>query len=277
MAAASPDMPDQLRQNMDRNMTRGLTPGQQPGDNVQDSLDAAEKASSQDARDGAYLQAALAATRKGDAKARDYASKIDNADLRQQAYAFIDFSMVEQAIQKKDGAEVLRLAQSGALSDTQRTWAYTEAARLLKDDRAHALEALEAAAQSARKIDAADADRPRSLVAVATEFFAVDRNRAWELMSDAVKAANATPEFTGSDAGMASRIQSRGMVQMMNFPAPSFDLSGVFRSLGKEDMNRAVALAQTFTNEAPRAVATLAVARAVLEEKPATRASKQTQ
>jgi hypothetical protein len=266
MAAASPDMPDQLRQNMDRNMTRGLVPGSQPGDNVQDSLDAAEKASTQDARDGAYLQAALAASRKGDAKGRDYAAKIDNADLRQQAYAFIDFSSVNQAIQKKDGAEVLRLARDGELNNTQRTWAYTEAARLLKDDRAHVLEALEAAAQSARKIDAADADRPRSLVAVATEFFAVDRSRAWELMADAVKAANAAPEFTGTDAGMASRIQARGMVQMMNFAAPSFDLSGVFRSLGREDMNRAVALAQTFTNEAPRAVATLAIASAVLAE-----------
>jgi hypothetical protein len=276
VAAISPDVPEQRRQGMERDMNRGLVPDSQRSDGMQESLDAAEKATSQDARDAAYLQAALIASRKGDAKARDYASKIDNVELRQQAYAFVDFTAVNESIQKKDGAAVLRLAQSGDLNNTQRTWAYTEAARLMKDDRAHAIEALEAAAQSARKIDDADPDRPRALVAVATEFFNADRNRAWELMTDVVKAANAAPEFTGADAGMAARVQTRGMMSTVNFPAPSLDLTGVFRSLGKEDMNRAVALAQTFTNESPRAVATLAVARAVLEEKPPARASRQT-
>ena len=47
--------------------------------------------------------------------------------------------------------------------------------------------------------------------------------------------------------------------------APVFDLTGIFQTLARDDMNRAVALAQTFTNEAPRAVATLAIARAVLD------------
>jgi hypothetical protein len=274
MSAITPDLPEQARQGLDRNMSRGLVPDAQRSDGMQEALDAADRATDQDARDRAYLQAALIASRKGDAKARDYASKIDNVELRQQVYAFIDFTAVNQAIQKKDGMEVLRLAQAGELNHTQRTWAYTEAARLLKEDRAHALEALEAAFASARKIDADDPDRPRAMVAVATEFFSVDRNRAWELMSDVVKAANAAAEFTGTDAGMAARVQSQNMRSTINFPAPSFDLVGIFRTLGKDDMNRAVTLAQTFTNESPRAVATLAIARAVLEEKPAARASR---
>jgi hypothetical protein len=275
MAAVVPDMPEQQRQSMDRNMTRGLVPDSQRSDGMQDALDAAEKATTQDSRDAAYLQAALIASRKEDSKARDYASKIDNVDLRQQAYAFIDFTSVNQAIRKKDGMEVLRLAQAGELTDTQRTWAYTEAARLMKEDRAHALEALEAAFQSARKIDDADPNRPRAMVAVATEFFSADRNRAWELMAEVVKAANAAPEFTGTDASMSARLQTKGGSSMINFDAPTFDLVGVFSSLGKEDMNRAVALAQTFTGDAPRAVATIAIARAVLEEKkPAASASR---
>jgi hypothetical protein len=275
MAAVVPDLPEQQRQNLERNMTRGLVPESQRPDNTQAALDAAEKATDQESRDAAYLQAALSASRTEDSKARDYAAKIDNAELRQQAYAFIDFAAVNQAIRKKDGAEVLRLAQAGALTDTQRTWAYTEAARLMKEDRAHALEALEAAFQSARKIDAADPDRPRAMVAVATQFFSADRNRAWELMSEVVKAANASPEFTGVDASLSARLQTKGGSRVMNFDAPSFDLVGIFASLGKEDMNRAVTLAQTFTGEAPRAVATIAIARAVLEEKkPAATASR---
>ncbi|HVG28768.1 MAG TPA: hypothetical protein VM864_03515 [Pyrinomonadaceae bacterium] len=274
MSAVMPDLPPDMRQSFERNMTRGLVPESQRSDGMQEALDAAERATTQEARDSAYLQAALISSRKGDPKARDYASKIENANLREQAYAYVDFTAVNQAIQKKDGMEVLRLAQGGALTDTQRTWALTEAARLLKDDRARANEALEAASLSARKIDAADPDRPRSLVAVATEFFAVDRGRAWELMQEVVKSANAASEFTGTDAGMAVRVEAPNMRSTVNFPAPSFDLTGIFRSLGKDDMNRAVALAQTFTGESPRAVATIAIARAVLEEKPPARASR---
>jgi hypothetical protein len=274
MSAVMPDLPEDMRKSFERDMTRGLVPESQRGDGMQEALDAAEKATTQEARDSAYLRAALISSRKNDPKARDYASKIENAALREQAYAYVDFTAVNLAIQKKDGLEVLRLAQGGALSETQRTWALTEAARLLKDDRARANEALEAAFLSARKIDASDPDRPRSLVAVATEFFAVDRSRAWELMQEVVKSANAAQEFTGADAGMAVRVEAPGMRSTVNFPAPSFDLTGIFRSLGKDDMNRAVALAQTFTGESPRAVATIAIARAVLEEKPPARASR---
>ena len=139
---------------------------------------------------------------------------------------------------------------------------------LAKDDRPRALEALEAAFDAAKKIDADDPDRPRALVAVATQYAALDRNRAWELMSEVVKAANAAPEFTGADAGIAARVQSGGMRSTFNSPAPSFDLSGIFRQLASDDLNRAVALAAAFTQEGPRAAATLASARAVLEDAP---------
>jgi hypothetical protein len=86
-------------------------------------------------------------------------------------------------------------------------------------------------------------------------------------MAEAVKAANAAPEFTGTDAGLAARVQSRAGRMTINFPAPTLDLSGIFATLAQEDMNRAVELAKTFTGEAPRATATLAIARAVLTEK----------
>jgi hypothetical protein len=276
LAALNPDIPEGARDNLNDDLTRGLIPeGAQQGDAVQESLDRAGRATEPRERDTAYLRAAQAAAAKGDERARDFADKIGDADLRRQTRAFIDFALVSRAVRdKKDGAEVLRLlAASGELSPVQRTWAYTEAARLLaKDDRARALEALESAAAAAKAIDAADPDRVRSTVAVATRFFEFDRNRAWEIMADAVKAANAAPEFTGADAGLSSRIRSGGMSMTMNFSAPVFDLTGVFQTLAREDMNRAVALAQTFTNESPRAVATLAVARAVLDgDKPKSR------
>jgi hypothetical protein len=267
LAALNPDIPEQARQGLSDDLTRGLVPEGSQGDPVQESLDQAARAADPRARDMAYLHAAQAAASKGDTRARDFADKIEDADLRRQVRGFIDFALLNRAVtDKKDGMEVLRLAASGDLTPVQRTWAYTEAARLLaKDDRPRALEALESAANSAKGIDAAEPDRVRATVAIATRYFEFDRNRAWEIMADAVKAANAAPEFTGSDSGLAARIQTRSMRSTINFSAPVFDLTGVFQTFARDDMNRAVALAQTFTNESPRAVATLAIARAVLD------------
>jgi hypothetical protein len=57
------------------------------------------------------------------------------------------------------------------------------------------------------------------------------------------------------------------MVVMTNSTAEDFDLLAVFRHLARADLLRAIQLAKTFTGESPRAVATLAIARTVLEEK----------
>ena len=57
------------------------------------------------------------------------------------------------------------------------------------------------------------------------------------------------------------------MVVMNNATAEDFDLVPVFRHLAPADLLRAVQLAKTFTGEAPRAIATLAIARSVLEKR----------
>src|SRR5205085_5690521 len=221
LAALTPDVPAQQRGQMDRDLNRGLVSEAERGDPVQESLDQLPRAQSADQRDQIYMQAAMAASFKSDPRARDFADKIENTDLRQQVRAFVDFAGINQAIQKKDGAEVLRAAQAGELPHVQRVWALTEASRLLlENDRARAIEALEAAATEARRVDGDDPDRARSLVSVAAQFFKVDRNRAWELMAEAVKAANAALEFTGADAGIAARVQTQNQRSMINFPAP---------------------------------------------------------
>jgi hypothetical protein len=47
----------------------------------------------------------------------------------------------------------------------------------------------------------------------------------------------------------------------------SFDLTDIFTKLAREELQRAADLARTFEGEAPRSFATLAVARAVLDNK----------
>jgi hypothetical protein len=86
-------------------------------------------------------------------------------------------------------------------------------------------------------------------------------------MLDVIKASNSASSYTGEDGRLTRRLQAKNMTIMSTSSAESFDLAGVFAALSREDMSRAVELARGFEGEAPRAVATLAIARTVLEKK----------
>ncbi|MBA3320289.1 MAG: hypothetical protein H0T45_02425, partial [Pyrinomonadaceae bacterium] len=209
MAALAPDLRARDR-DFERDLTRGLVPETEDSQaGIQEALDQASKATDPERRNGLYAAAAMRAARGNDSQAEDIAAKIEDIELRRQVRAFVQFVRINQAVEKKDGAEVLRLvANASEITRAQRTWGYTEAGRLLlKPDRTRALEALEAAAAEARRIDAEDADRVSSTVAVATQFFELDRGRAWEIMAEAVKASNGAVEYTGADSGLAVRVQ----------------------------------------------------------------------
>jgi len=108
----------------------------------------------------------------------------------------------------------------------------------------------------------------RALLAVATQLAESDRARAWELMHEVVKAANALPDFSGEGGEITSRVEFKGGGAMtQNSNVESFDLTGVFSALARDDFDRAAALARTLKAESPRSVATLAVARSVLVKK----------
>jgi hypothetical protein len=118
-----------------------------------------------------------------------------------------------------------------------------------------------------RRISNSDPDRARALTAVAVGFGEIDRVRSWEILGDVVKTANRAEAYTGEDSRISSRLQTKFMVVMSNSNAEDFDLIAVFRHLARADLLRAIQLAKTFTGEAPRAVATLAIARSVLEKR----------
>jgi hypothetical protein len=87
------------------------------------------------------------------------------------------------------------------------------------------------------------------------------------MIAETIKAANAAEGFTGDDSRMSSTLRFKEGVVMNTYNAPDFDLLGIFRALAKADLYRAIDSAKSFTGEASRANATLAIARAVLEEK----------
>ncbi|HYJ47430.1 MAG TPA: hypothetical protein VEV81_12525 [Pyrinomonadaceae bacterium] len=268
MAALSPDVPERERTGENRAVTRGIVPEDASRDPMQAMQERLDRAKDSDERDSIYADMAASLAGSNDERARQLVEKIEETELRRQTLAYVDFQFLNNALQKKDAAEAIRLARGGELTHIQRVWGLTQAARLLmKSERARATELLEEAGAEARRIDASGVERPRAFVAITAGFLEADPTRAWEMISEAVKAANSAEGFTGDDSRMTSMLRFKNGVLMNASNAPDFDLLGIFRSLAKADLYRAIETAKSFTGEAARATATLAIARAVLEEK----------
>ena len=268
MTALASAVPTMFQQGENRAVSVGILPESAEGDPYQRMQERLDRANRADERDAIYADYAVALTGSGDPRARDLVDKIENTELRKSVKAYTDFQLVDSAIQNKDIAEVNRLVKSGELTSIQKVWALTSAAKIvMTSERSRATDMLEEALAESRRISASDPDRARALTGVAEGFAEIDRVRAWEILNEVVKAANNAEAFTGEDSQIFARLQTKMMVVMNAASAQDFDLLAVFRHLARADLLRAVQLAKTFTGEAPRAVATLAIARSVLEKR----------
>ena len=268
MTALASYVPPDLQQGENRSVTVGISPEDAESDPYQRMQERLDKADRSEERDAIYADYAVALTGKGDPRARDLVDKIENSELRKSVKVYTDFQLVQLAIRKKDATEAARLAKNGELTSIQRVWAYTSAAKLvIASERSRALDLLNEALAESRRISNSDPDRARALTAVAANLADLDLVRAWETLGEVVKAANAAEAFTGEDSRISSRLQTPMMVVASNSTAEDFDLLAVFSHLARADLLRAVQLAKTFTGEAPRAVATLAISRSILEKR----------
>jgi len=232
---------------------------------MQERLD---RAKTSEERDAIYADYAVALSENGNTRGKDLVDKIEDTELRKNVKAYTDFQLVQLAVRNKDVTEITRLVKSGELTSIQKVWAMTSAARFVAaTERSRATDLLDEALAESRRISGSDPDRARALTAVAVGLADVDRVRAWEVLNEVVKAANGAEAYTGEDSRIISRLQTNMMVVMNSATAEDFDLLAVFRHLARADLLRAVQLAKTFTGEAPRAVATLAIARTVLEQR----------
>lgn len=233
-------------------------------DPEQPLLDRIDRAKTSAEQDQLYMQLALRRADAGDLKAREYADKIADSELRQSAREYIDAALAYKAIEKKDVERALEIVRTGELTRLLKVWTMARAARLLAvakpPERDRALQTLDDAAVEARRMDGSDPDRPLAFLAVSSALLAIDRPRGWDSMTDAVKAANSAPAFTGDDGHLTFRINAKGSNSMHQHSMSEFNVADVFRSLANEDYDRAVALARVFEHEAPRANAVMAIA-----------------
>jgi len=268
LASLSASVREETRKRDDDMMRRGIRPEEEPADTEQSLLDRISRARTSEERDQLYLELTMRSVERGDPRARDFVEKLEDSELRKQARPYVDTNLVINYIDKKKVEEALTLARAGELTHFQRVWALSQIARQLSDsNRERALELTEEAATEARRIGGSDADRPRALIGVANAVFPIDRNRAWEIVGEAVRAANSAEGFSGEDSRLVLKLQTPYMSSMRTNSTENFDLPSLFRTLTKEDYQRAVGLAQNFEADSPRATALISIAREVLTDK----------
>ena len=268
MEALANNVSEGDRMRDDESMREGIRPLENTEDQEKSLLEKIDRTKPGDDRDQLYLQLARLYSQNGDMRAREIVEKVEDTDVRNQARAFTDGTLVLRGIEKKDADRVLEMVRIGSLTLIQKTWALTQAAKLVyKTDLERALSLLEQADTEARRIETSDADRPRALMAIANTYLLVDRKRAWDQLADVTKAANSAPTFTGEDGLLRITLLTKGVASIRSSTIREFDLAPVFTDLANEDYARTIELARLFEKEAPRASATIAIARAMLEEK----------
>lgn len=266
LAQAVPE--DARRRDDDDAVREGIRPLQSSEDREKALLDRIDRAKTSDERDGLYIQLARLYVENGDVKARDFVAKLEETEPRNKARAFIDASLLLRAVSKKDADMILELVKTGELTHPQKSWGLTQAAKLLvKTDRDKSLAVIEEATAEARRIEELDADRPRAIMNVANALLPLDRSKAWDMVYEAIKAANSAEGYTGEDGLIRLAFHFKQMNTIRSSTVAEFNVAGIFAELANEDYDRAVDLARGFQREAPRASATIAIARSIFEEK----------
>lgn len=268
MEALANAVSEEARQRDDDSLREGIRPPTSSADLEKTLLDRAERAKTSEERDQIYLQIARILSQDGGMRARDFVEKVEDSEVRKQARAYIDAAIMLHGVNKKDADRILEMVRIGELTHLQKSWALTQAAKVLsKTDNERALSLLDQADAEARRIEPSNPDRPRALMGVANAFLTVDRRKAWDAASDATKAANSAEGFTGEDGLMRISLLTKGTSSIRSSTAREFDVAPIFSELANEDYSRTVELARLFEREAPRASATIAIARSILEEK----------
>jgi hypothetical protein len=247
----------------------GMTENDPSADSIADELkDRLSNAQGADARDRAYAFAAVRAAEAGDLRAREFLDRIEDLETGNGIRSFVDYRIIGSLLTKKNAAEAVRMARKSDLSHALRAHVLTQAAAITAPaDRVRALELFDEALSEARRTDAATPERAYLLVALLAQFSKVDRVRAWGLTGETIKAANAVEGFTGENGNSSWTLEGKFSIRMSTELASDRDLPVSFAALAEDDFYQSIDVGRNFSGDAPRALVTLAIARAMLEEK----------
>ncbi|HEX7175905.1 MAG TPA: hypothetical protein VF240_11655 [Pyrinomonadaceae bacterium] len=247
-------------------------------DRLGPTLDAISKADEGPARDRLRLQAVhRAAELKMWERAQSFADSITQPEARRKALLLVtvyqllslrgayaegeeqDFELAASFVR---GADAPPLALAFGMAQAAEL-----AAKRNKPERANEL--LDQASAHAGRAAQGGEQRAVAFAVVAITAASIDAARAWDALSEFVRAANAFDEYVGDEISFRSDANSEVLdgdyLNAIRAQLSTFDLTKVFTTVARLDFGRALEQARALEGREARAFATVAAARARLE------------
>lgn len=217
-------------------------------------------------RDHYFFTTLMSATNAGGfERARILAARIKDDDLQHMALEFVGFNEARVLIKRGDLEAAAKLA-AAQLTGERRTAINFQLAKawLERGDLARASEEANAAAVEAAKLTDR-AQRARVYIYLAAGLAERDAARAFELLETAGKDINDTEQFDPLSDRLIFKIQTPIQASFTFEISQGVGLLTTVSQLAKIDFNRALTIAQSLKEPAPRALSAIAACRAVLK------------
>lgn len=215
-------------------------------------------------------------------RARRTAAAIENSDLRRAAQSFIALSQIADITRtykedkENDYEPVVKFVGSADVPPAAAAWGFAQAAEIAarKGDRQRVSEIINEAQARAARVEMGTRQRIAAYAVVTLAAARVEPIRAWEMLPELVKAANASDDYAGDDITLEVEANVNLPVEVseqFSVTTEAFRLDTVFATMASLDFDRAQTQARELSGEIPQALARIAIARSALETGRATK------
>jgi hypothetical protein len=218
-------------------------------------------------------------------RARRAAAEIKDAGTKRAALSFIavneiaDITRAYADDKEGDFEQLANFVRSADVPPFAAAWGLTQtaliSARAGKSQPASEL--LDEAERYAARVPAGTRQRVAAYVVMTNYSARIDKTRAWRLLSETVKAANAVQDYAGDadsldltadeDATAEDAAEDATAADHFRIDAGAFRLDAIFATMARLDFEKALTEARGLRGKIPHALAHIAAARAELEKK----------
>ena len=256
-----------------------VTPEGSGGDPLRVSFEQLARAQNDDERDRLRLGIVRTAARKRlwD-RARRAAGEIENVDSRRAALSFVAVSQISDLArtyaddEENDYESIVKFLNGADVPPLASVWGYAEAAIVAarRKDSSAALPLLDEAERYAARVEMRTRQRVAAYAIVGGAAARLDSVRAWTLLYEVVKAANAVEDFTGDEFSldiMATETSRADAPDSFSVTSEAFRFDKIFATMAQLDLQKTLSDARALEGDVPQAFAYIAMARAVLDKK----------
>jgi hypothetical protein len=210
-------------------------------------------------------------------RAQRAAYQIEDGDARRAALSFIavtqiaDIPRAYKDAKEDDFEGIARFVRRAEAPPFASAWGLSQAAVIAarKGTREEISALLSEAESYAARSNKDSRQRVVAYIVITDAAARVYPERAWDFMSELVRAANSTPDYTGEETSLATStdaVEGSELQEELSINSDTFRLDRIFATMARIDFDKTLTQAQALAGDIPRAYARIAAARAALEK-----------